>query len=366
MSLPSIFFTESSRNIGGQELQLLQQMEELKDIGFNTYLFCKKKSQIAQVVQNRHLTHIKLPFKNALDIYSVVEIYRQAKKIKPLVIVCHSGHDAAIGSWVKVLLGLSGQKISLLRMRTYQPGIPGSFFYRYIFDKACTPSQYLRRILLGNPKIPSSKLEVLYPGIDFDRLNSSSQKTLPDHLLEWLSRNPGPVIAHGAILRGEKNHSFMLGVIKKLTLQQPDVRYVIAGHGPMEPELRNKVMELQLERNVYFAGMLDSIGPLLKISTLAVLPSTYEPLGMFQIEAQYMKVPVVVSDVGGIPETVIDGDSGYVLSLNDDDIWVESLNSLLMNQLLREEMGKKGRDFVVQRFSKKRNTEELVNIIQSL
>lgn len=363
MSDQTVFFTESSKNIGGQELQLLQQMSELEKNGFQTLLFCRKNSEIAQHAKIRGLSYVTLPLKNALDFMSAISIFRYVVKHKPVALICHSGHDSLIAGWVKYLSKLFSLNLKLIRMRTYQPGRPKSFSYRYLFDKTFTPSEYLKKILLQNPKISEDCIDVLYPGIDFSRLDSAGTQELPKPLLEWLIDHPGPIIAHGAILRGEKNHFFMLEVMKQLVIRNPNVRYVIAGHGPLEADIRRRIYELGLESNVYLAGMLSSIGGLLKQSRIAVLPSSYEPLGMFQIEAQYLGVPVIVSDVGGIPETVMHGHTGFVISLDKQTSWVEMLDRLLNDQMLHASISGRTRSYVTHKFSKDKNTQALIEMI---
>ena len=65
------------------------------------------------------------------------------------------------------------------------------------------------------------KIDVLYPGIDFSRLGNSGD-SLPNHALGWLASHPGPVIAHGAILRGEKGHSVILKALVEVKKKIPN------------------------------------------------------------------------------------------------------------------------------------------------
>ncbi len=361
----TIFFLESSKNIGGQELQLLQQMRELNQLGYQTKLLCKADSRINDFAISQALDVGVIPFRNALHLPSIFGVIRQILKLKPTVLICHSGHDAIIGSLAAKLVRLWCSRPKIIRMRTYQPGMPSSFPYNYLFDKTYTPSEHLRKKILSNQHIKTDRVEVLYPGIDFSKLDDVDSP-LPDDLSNWLRSHPGPIVCHGAMLRGEKGHEIILKALPQVIKHAQDLRYVIAGEGPEKENLTKLVQELDLENHVYFAGMVSSIAPLLKISTLAVLPSLIEPLGMFQIESQYLEIPTISSDVDGIPETLIHQKTGLLVPPGHVDAWAQNMIWALTNLKMMQSWAKVGKNYVANKFSMTNNTKELVNIINKI
>lgn len=360
----SIFFLESSKNIGGQELQLLQQMHELNKLGYETKLLCKPASRVYDFAISRGLNVELISFRNALHLPSIFAIVRQILTFRPAALICHSGHDAIVGSLASRLMGLFAIGPQVIRMRTYQPGIPSSFAYNYLFDKTFTPSDHLRKKILANKNIQGDRIEVFYPGIDFSKLDTVPSD-LPNHLSQWLSNHPGPIICHGAMMRGEKGHAVILKALPEVIQHVPDIRYVIAGEGPEESNLKNLVSELNLQDHVYFAGMVSPIAPLLKKSTLAILPSLMEPLGMFQIESQYLEIPTIASDVDGIPETLIHQETGLLVAAGDINAWAQNIIWALANKEVMKSWAKAGKIYVLNKFSMANNTKELVNIINS-
>ncbi len=361
----TVFFLESSKNIGGQELQLLQQMRELNQLGYQTKLLCKAHSRIGEFARSQGLDVNVIPFRNALHLPSIYEVVKQTIKFKPRVLICHSGHDAVIGSLAAKLVGLWCSRPKIIRMRTYQPGMPSSFPYNCLFDKTYTPSEHLRKKILSNQHIKTDQIEVLYPGIDFSKLDDAFSP-LPADLSRWLSDHPGPIICHGAMLRGEKGHEVILKALPQVIKHVPELRYVIAGEGPEKEHLTLLVKELCLENHVYFAGMVSPIAPLLKMSALAVLPSMMEPLGMFQIESQYLQIPTIASDVDGIPETLIHEKTGLLVAPGDVDAWAQHMIWALTNLELMQSWAKAGKNYVADKFSMASNTKELVNIINKI
>lgn len=357
-------FLESSKNIGGQELQLLQQMHELNKLGYETKLLCKPGSRVFDFAISHGLNVELIGFRNALHLPSIFAIVRQILTFRPAALICHSGHDAIVGSLAARLIRFFAVGPTVIRMRTYQPGIPSSFAYNYLFDKTYTPSEYLRKKILANKNIQGDRIGVLYPGIDFSKLDTVSSD-LPDHLCQWLSDHPGPIVCHGAMLRGEKGHAVILKALPEVIQHVPDIRYVIAGEGPEENNLKRLVAELHLQDHVYFAGMVSPIAPLLKKSALAILPSLMEPLGMFQIESQYLEVPTMASDIDGIPETLIHQETGLLVAAGDIGAWAQNIIWALANLEVMKSWAKAGKTYVSDKFSMSHNTKELVNIINS-
>jgi len=259
---------------------------------------------------------------------------------------------------------LGGRRIPVLRVKTFQHGYPLSFAYNHLFSKTLTPSHHLCSLFLVNRSIKPNKIEVLYPGIDFSGLGQANG-VLPEHVRHWLDAHPGPVISHGAILRGEKGHRVILNALVEVKKSFPNVRYLIAGEGQDRPLLVAEIKTLGLDDHVYLTGILHEIAPLLIASTLAVLPSLIEPLGMFQIEAQYLGVPTIASRVGGIPETILHEETGLMVEPGKVRAWADAICWVLQHPTEAKQMAEGGKAFVTAKFSMERNTVELIKLIQA-
>jgi len=361
-TLPFVFFTESSMNIGGQELQALQQMDALNEAGYDTLLLCKPGSAIATEAKTRSLRVVLLPFNNAFDVKSAYRLIGQIIQFKPIAILCHGSRDALVASVaIKCSSPFAIFLPKLFRIKTFQQGRPLSFAYNYLFHRTLVPSEHMRQKFLVNKWINPVKVEVLYPGVNFARLDSDSG-ALPSPVIYWLDVHPGPIIAHGAVLRGEKGHQTILQALLIVRKEFPNIRYVIAGDGHDRSLLEQQIRDLGLVENVFLAGHLSSISALLKRSDLAVLPSLREPLGMFQIEAQYLEVPVIASDVDGIPETILHQKTGLLVSPGVVDEWASAILWALYNPVLIKELAVAGKHYVAEKFSIEKNTQSLLKL----
>ena len=355
-----ILFTESSNNLGGQELQALQQMVALEEMGIRTRLACRENSGIAGRAALLGLQNLNIPFRNSLHVHSILALRRFIQEWHPRAIVSHSGHDANITALATRIMK---NRPVLVRSRTYQPGRPKAWTYNRFTDVTVVPSAGLRREILANPGIAPERVQVLYPGIDFATLERAAMATLPPDVMAWLNRRTGPLVVQAAMLRPEKGHLFMLDVIAQISSRFAGLRYVIAGDGEQREHIAQRIGELGLSESVLMAGLMNPVAPLLKCADLVVMPSSYEPLGMAQSEALVLGVPVVASNVGGIPETVTDGETGLLIEPGNLDAWVNALSWALDNLSQMRQMALAGGKQVRAQFSVAANLAQLLQTI---
>ena len=355
--LSRVLFTESSPNLGGQELQLLEQALGLAARGVEILLLCPEDSRIAELAARYGVPISHVPFRNSLHPGSMLDVREALADWRPNAVICHSGHDADVSALAARLI--VGFRPRLVRMRTYQHGLPHAWTYNRLFDRTLVPSEEMRSRLLANPRVRAERIGVLRPGIAFAALDARAGGPLEPELKRALAKFPARCITHVAMLREEKGHFFMLDVLARLRARFPDLCYVIAGEGELEARLRTKANSLGLESNVCFAGLVRDLPPLYVHSELVVMPSFYEPLGMAQIEALGLGVPVVASRVGGIPETVQDRQTGLLVEPGKVEAWTEALSWALEHRAEMRAMATAGRADVRQRF-------ELVTILDEL
>lgn len=357
-----ILFSESSANLGGQELQLLQQMAALAERDIAVRLLCRSGSRIDQVARERGLASINVPFRNSLHLPSIVAAARILQAWQPDALISHSGHDA---NTCAIAARLVRHRPRLIRVRTYQPGLPHAWTYNRLADLTLVPSEEMRRSLLANPRIRPERIRVLYPGLIFERIDREAEAALPPDIDAWLADHPGPLLVHAAMLRAEKGHAVMLEAVARLVDVFPTLRYVIAGEGELRVSLAAAVAAMGLSQHVAIAGLLPCVAPLYRRATLVVMPSSYEPLGMSQSEALALGVPVVASRTGGIPETIEDRRTGLLVTPGDVTEWTATLRWALEHPTEMHGMAQAGREFVRINFPMSRNIDRLLGFIAS-
>jgi glycosyltransferase involved in cell wall biosynthesis len=357
-----LIFSESSSNLGGQELQLLQQMRALRQRGIAVRLLCRENSRIALLARERGLETEFVPFRNSLHLPSIAAVARAVGAWRPDAIISHSGHDA---NNCAIAARLVGKRPRLIRIRTYQAGPPRAWTYNHLVDVTLTCSDALRRSLLANPRIRPERLQVLYPGIDFDAVAGHSAQPLPVQLQARLAALPPRRLVHAAMLRPEKGHLLILEAMAVLGRRLPDLAYIVAGDGEMRAAIESRVAELGLQGRVALLGMVENVPALLRQAEIVVMPSSYEPLGMSQIEALSLGVPVVASRTGGIPETLEDRRCGLLVEPGAAAAWIDALAWALDHAGEMAGMARSGRDLVRSRFSVTGNIDRLLGFVAS-
>jgi len=108
----------------------------------------------------------------------------------------------------------------------------------------------------------------------------------------------------------------------------------VVGEGPMEYEMEALVEELGIEKSVRFMGVRSNVGPLIAAADLMLLPSQQESFGLTALEAMACGVPVIASRVGGLPEVIDDGRSGFLFTVGNTDEAAEKAVRLLKDKEL--------------------------------
>lgn len=159
----------------------------------------------------------------------------------------------------------------------------------------------------------------------------------------------------------QKGHSILLDAAPKVLAKSKDIYFLIVGDGHLEQQLKEKTKELGLSNNVKFLGSRKDTPELLAISDIFVFPSIWEGQGMILFEAFFSKIPVVASNVGGIPDVVKDQETGLLVEPGN----AKDLADKLLQALENPEMCKKLAETAFDR-NKDRTIENSVKKIESL
>lgn len=166
-----------------------------------------------------------------------------------------------------------------------------------------------------------------------------------------------------------KGHRFLFEAFKKVVADIPDAHLLICGYGfPHEiKRVKKYAAEQQLLDHVHLLGFRTDISHLLANSDVLVVASQeYESFGFTSVEAMAHRVPVVATDVGGIPEVVVNGEGGYCVGRNDVDTYARCIVTLLRNQSLRNAQGKLGYSRYLALFTAKIMAAKYANLIHKL
>lgn len=153
-------------------------------------------------------------------------------------------------------------------------------------------------------------------------------------------------------LSSEKGFEYMLRAVAALRDRGLSLDIALAGDGPARPALASLARDLRLDAAVRFLGEVphDDVPAVLQRLDVFAMPSTWEGFGVSAIEASAMELPVVASDVHGIPDVVVDGETGLLVPPRDVDAIAAAIERLARDAELRRAMGAAGRAFVERRY----------------
>ena len=158
------------------------------------------------------------------------------------------------------------------------------------------------------------------------------------------------VLVHVSNFRGVKRVLDVVRIFHQLGRRRL-VRLLLVGEGPELGRAEQLCRELGISDQVVFLGTVSAIEPVLAHADLLFLPSETESFGLAALEAMACEVPVIASNIGGLPEVVVDGESGFLCPVGDVDAMVAAAETLLNDEDLRREFGRKGRARAIEHFS---------------
>ena len=150
--------------------------------------------------------------------------------------------------------------------------------------------------------------------------------------------------------------------------QAANVRLLIVGWGPLEQSLKSKVKKLNLEDKVEMLGEVlpDDLPNYLAKADIFVRPSLSEGLGIAFLEAMAAGIPIIGTAVGGIPDFLIDGETGLFCKVNDPEDLADKINMILNNEMLKQRLIENAKKLVEERYSWDKIAKEYEKIFNSL
>ncbi len=167
----------------------------------------------------------------------------------------------------------------------------------------------------------------------------------------------------GAVMRlsEEKRPLLWLEIAAHVRRVLPEVHFIIVGDGPMRAVMEARASHSDLAGSVHFTGIKDGMGAITDMDLL-LLTSRAEGLSNVLIEAQFLGVPVVAMPVGGVPEAVLHGKSGWLLKGSDAKSCAHQIVRLLQDEKWRKAATRHGPEFVFARFGIQRAIDETLAV----
>jgi glycosyltransferase involved in cell wall biosynthesis len=177
----------------------------------------------------------------------------------------------------------------------------------------------------------------------------------------------GVVIGAVARLSPEKGLRYLVDAFARIARNDQRVRLVLAGDGPDRRRLERMVERERLDERVRFLGEVphERVPEVLAGIDVFAMPSTAEGFGVAALEAAAMEVPVVATNVHGIPDVVADGETGLLVRPRDAGALAGALGRLVEDEALRRRLGQAGRAFVQAHYSWAENAAQMEELYRA-
>jgi glycosyltransferase involved in cell wall biosynthesis len=166
--------------------------------------------------------------------------------------------------------------------------------------------------------------------------------------------------------RAVKGVGNFLEVVPTIVSAVPSARFIFVGGGNEEKALREKARMLGIEPYLVFVGYTKEIHRYYEIMDISVLNSFSEGLSLTLLESMGYGIPVVATRVGGNPELVVEGETGYLVPVNNHGLLADRIVKLLVNPELRRRMGEEGRRRIERKFRMRNVANRYLDIYKGL
>lgn len=341
-----ILHTESSLGWGGQENRTLNEMLGMRVRGHEMSLACQPGAKLGARAREAGFTVYETPMRSAIDLPAILRLRRFMRQARADIVNCHSGRDTQLAGMAARSLR---RRPRIVRTRHLALPITSRFTYSVLPDHVVTVSRYVENYLVS-AGVPCERVSTVQTGIDFERYNNAKAGRT---LREELGLSPdAPLIGTVAILRNKKGHQDILDAVPAVLCQFPDAHFVFAGDGPQWEKLQKRIAAEGLGDRVHMLGLRRDVTHILASLDIFVLPTHQEALGTAFIEAGAMGLPVVATAVDGVPEVIIDGQTGLLVPVRDGEAIARAICTLLADRTLRKQLGAAANAYVREKFSR--------------
>ncbi len=214
----------------------------------------------------------------------------------------------------------------------------------------------------------SEKIEIIPNGVNVNHFQPGTSSKMTRELLN-LEKDTKVITFVGRLVR-YKGIPYLLKAIPSILNQIKNCQFLIIGDGPLRRSLEEFTKKLKISDNVKFLGSIPNFNlPLIySVSDIFVLPSisSSEGFGIVLIEAMSCEVPVIASNVGGIPNVIKNNETGLIIKPRNSFEIKNSIIKLLENEKLRKQMGKNARKHVLKNFSFDKTARSTLNLYENL
>jgi glycosyltransferase involved in cell wall biosynthesis len=302
---------------------------------------------------------IALAPRNEVDLSAAWKLSRLIRQWQPEIVHAHDPHAVAMAG-LALSFSAPEPRPRLVASRRVDFHLQKHSFSRWKYrqvDLFVAASGAIRDVLVQDG-IPARQIVVVHDGIDVAKIDR-----LPalDIRAEFWLPHGAPVIANVGALVPHKGQKYLIDAMTRVLREVPDAHLIIFGEGELRSALERQIKDVHLEKHVLLAGFRPDVLQLVKTADFFVMSSVTEGLGSTVLDAMAMKLAVVGTRAGGIPEAVIDGATGLLVPPAHAGDLATAMARVLKDHALRTRMGEAGLAHVTEYFGVGRMLQGTLN-----
>jgi glycosyltransferase involved in cell wall biosynthesis len=276
-----------------------------------------------------------------IDPLAILGFMRLFRRRSVDIVHTHSNAD----SWnASIAAKFSPRRPWVVRTRHLSAAFNNRLIYSFMADRVITTGEYTRKYMVQEKGLDPEQVVAIPSGIDLDRFNPEA---IRGDIREELGLTRGTLIFGSAsVFRKKKGYHFLLQATPQILSAFPASRLLLVGGGPQENNLRRLVAELRIQDAVIMPGFRNDMPQVLNTMDVFVFPTLEEAFPNALMEAMAMKRAVVATRVGGVPDMVRDGETGYLVKPEDPSAIAQKVSLLFKEEELRRQIGEAGKEFV--------------------
>ncbi len=353
---------------GGGEMVAAQLAERLDRVRFRSVVFClQEPGWVARDLESRGLKVVVFDAGEGVKPALVGRLWRALRRERVDVVHCHNTMPLLYGGMAAE--GPFRRRPALLMTKhgmTFWRGWRQGTVARALLRRASVVavSGEIRSALVGGAWAGAGQVRTILNGIDPERYRPGEGRDATRRELGW----PADEFVAGLVARlsPEKDHATLLRAAARLRESAPRAHLAVIGDGPLRQALEAQASELRLEGYCRFLGEREDVPRLLAGLDAFVLSSTREGTPLTLLEAMAAEVPTVTTAVGGMPDVVLDGETGLLVPPGDHEALAAALARLAVDAAERRRMGRAGRRRVVEQYSLDRMAREYERLYDDL
>jgi glycosyltransferase involved in cell wall biosynthesis len=283
-------------------------------------------------------------------------------------VLCCSGYKPDLIGWrsarrvdVPVVSIAHGWTGVTFKVRLYETA--DAFALRFMDAAVCVSEAMAQRVRAAG--VPASKVVVIRNALDpspYDHPDPHCRQ----RVLDFFGSPPALIVGAAGRLSPEKGFDVFVEAASLVSRQRTNVGFVLFGDGPMRHDLEQRLTKLGLADRFVLAGFRTDLDRLLPGLDLAVLSSHTEGLPVAVLEAQAASLAVVATAVGGTPEVIVDGQTGWLVPPADPTALADRIILALADDQRRRAMGQAGRQRVREEWTFAAQAERYQRLFESL